>query len=58
MPTWRPDVVAKRCWWGFLMRRHPLERDVLLDETGANTKMARLYGWAPKSEHVVSSVPH
>ena len=40
------------------MRRHPLERDVFLDETGANTKMARLYGWAPKSEHVVSSVPH
>ena len=40
------------------MRRHSLERDVFLDETGANTKMARLYGWGPKSERVVSSVPH
>ena len=40
------------------MRRHPLDRDVFLDETGANTKRARLYGWGPKSERVVSSVPH
>jgi transposase len=40
------------------MRRHPLDRDVFLDETGATTKMARLYGWGPKSERVVSSVPH
>ncbi len=40
------------------MRRHPLDRYVFLDETGAHTKMARLYGWGPKSERVVSSVPH
>ena len=40
------------------MMRHPLDRYVFLDEMGANTKMARLYGWGPKSERVVSSVPH
>ena len=40
------------------MRRHPRNRDVFLDETGANTKLARLYGWGPKSERVVSAVPH
>jgi len=40
------------------MMRHALDRDVFLDEMGANTKMARLYGWGPKSERVVSSVPH
>ena len=40
------------------MMRHPQDRYVFLDETGANTKMARLYGWGPKSERVVSSVPH
>ena len=40
------------------MMRHPPDRYVFLDETGANTKMARLYGWGPKSERVVSSVPH
>ena len=40
------------------MRHHPLDRYVFLDETGAHTKRARLYGWGPKSERVVSSVPH
>ena len=33
-------------------------RLVFLDETGASTKMARLYGWGPKAERVVSRVPH
>ena len=36
----RPDVVEKRRWWGILMRRHPLDRYVFIDEMGANTKMA------------------
>lgn len=31
---------------------------VFLDETGANTKMTRLYGRAPKGERVVDAVPH
>lgn len=31
---------------------------VFIDETGANTKMIRRYGWGPKSDRVVSDVPH
>ena len=30
---------------------------VFLDETGVNTKMARLYGWAPKGERCCDSAP-
>lgn len=33
-------------------------RLVFLDETGASTKMARFYGWGPKTQRVVSPVPH
>jgi len=40
------------------MRRHRPERYVFINEMGANTKMARLYGWGLKSERVVSAVPH
>jgi len=54
----RPDVVQRRRWWNILLSQQPVERLVFLDETGANTKMARLYGWGPKSERVVSDVPH
>ena len=34
------------------------DRLVFLDETGASTKMTRLYGWGPKSARVVSLTPH
>lgn len=40
------------------MLRRPVDRLVFLDETGASTKMARLYGWGPRSERVVADVPH
>jgi transposase len=33
-------------------------RFVFLDETGASTKMTRLYGRAPKGERLVAAVPH
>ena len=33
------------------------ERLVFIDETGANTKMIRRYGWGPRSTRVVSNVP-
>lgn len=39
------------------MRTHALERLVFIDETGANTKMTRRYGWGLKSERVICSVP-
>jgi len=31
---------------------------VFLDETGANTKMARLHGRAPKGQRLRSPIPH
>jgi transposase len=40
------------------MKPRTADRLVFLDETGASTKMARLYGWGPRSERVVSDVPH
>ena len=54
----RPDVVKRRRWWNILLSRQSIDRLVFIDETGASTKMARLYGWGPKSERVVSDVPH
>ena len=40
------------------MLPRPVERLVFLDETGASTKTARLYGWGPRSERVAADVPH
>ena len=34
------------------------KRLVFLDESGINTKMARLYGRAPKGERLVAPIPH
>ena len=34
------------------------EKLVFLDETGANTKMTRRYGRAPRGERVVDAIPH
>jgi hypothetical protein len=34
------------------------ERLVFIDETSASTKMARLYGRAPKGQRCRASVPH
>lgn len=50
--------MEKRRWWDILFSRQSVDRLVFLDETGASTKMARLYGWGLKSERVVSDVPH
>jgi transposase len=54
----RADVQSKRRWWDILVSRHPIGDLVFLDETGANTKMIRRYGWGPKSSRVISDVPH
>ena len=40
------------------MRPRSVDRLVFLDETGTSTKMARRYGWGPRSERVVADVPH
>jgi transposase len=51
-------VQQQRRWWEILVTRIPTDRLVFIDETGANTKMIRRYGWGPKSARVVSDVPH
>lgn len=54
----RPDVQEKRRWWDILVKRQSINNLVFIDETGANTKMIRRYGWGPKSNRVVGDVPH
>jgi transposase len=54
----RPDVArARRCW----KREQAMldsKRLVFIDETAANTKMARLSGRCPRGERLVGRVPH
>lgn len=54
----RPDVKAARELWRSLQGQWDIRRLVFIDETGLNTKMARLYGRSPIGERCVSSVPH
>jgi transposase len=54
----RPDVARRRFLWRLWQRFMDGTSLVFLDETGANTKMTRLYGRAPKGERVVDAVPH
>lgn len=54
----RPDIVEQRLWWDILVSPKSAENYVFIDETGANTKMARRYGWGPKSERVIGDVPY
>ena len=53
----RPDVLARRLEWGLEMQRFDAGRLVFLDETGLNTKMARLRGWSPRGERCKGPVP-
>ena len=53
----RPDVIAKRLEWELEMQRFDAGRLVFLDETGLNTKMARLRGWSPRGERCKGPVP-
>lgn len=43
----RPDVAARRMLWKAAQPFIDPHSLVFLDETGVNTKMARLYGWSP-----------
>ncbi len=54
----RPDVQQQRRWWNILVSGKSIEDLVFVDETGANTKMIRRYGWGPKSDRVIGDVPH
>ena len=59
----RVDVRAKRrCWrkrqdW-LKHHLHLLGRIVFIDETGLNTKMARLRGRSAKGQRLIASIPH
>lgn len=54
----RPDVLARRrAWFDSQIDLDP-DRLIFIDETGANTKMARLCGWAPKGARCRAAVPH
>lgn len=54
----RADVLRRRRAWFEAQPDLDPERLVFIDETGASTKMARLYGRALKGERCRASVPH
>ena len=54
----RPDVKAKRVAWAEKVPGLDPSKLVFLDETGANTKMTRRYGRAPRGQRLVGRVPH
>lgn len=54
----RPDVALRRRVWFDAQPYLDPERLVFLDESGTSTKMARLYGRAPKGERCRAPVPH
>jgi transposase len=51
-------VQSARQHWRNQQPHWDIRHLVFIDETGLNTKMARLYGRAPVGERCVSSVPH
>jgi transposase len=53
----RPDVAAARERWKAGQAELDPTRLVFVDETGANTKMARLRGRGPRGRRVVGKVP-
>jgi hypothetical protein len=51
-------VKAARELWRSLQADFDPKRLVFIDETGAKTNMARLYGRAPRGQRVVAAIPH
>jgi transposase len=54
----RPDVAAERAAWKAFQPEIDIQRLVFIDETGASTKMARLYGRSPYGQRCVAALPH
>lgn len=54
----RPDVKAARALWRREQPAWDAAHLVFIDETGLNTKLARLYGRCPRAERCRSAVPH
>jgi len=53
----RPDVAARRQVWRAAQPYIDPERLVFIDETGASTKMTRLYARAPRGKRVIGAAP-
>ncbi len=54
----KPEVLEKRKDFKNRVSRIDPRRLKVIDESGVNTSMTRLYGRAPKGERVLGSVPH
>jgi len=54
----RPDVAAARQVWRELAPQLDPDKLVFIDETGASTKMARLYGRSKRGQRCRAAVPH
>jgi transposase len=54
----RPDVARRRRAWFDAQPDLDPEHLVFIDESGTSTKMARMYGRAPKGERCRAAVPH
>jgi transposase len=53
----RPDVAERRRIWRAAQPHVDVDRLVFIDETGASTKMTRLYGRAPRGQRLIASAP-
>ena len=51
-------MAAERAAWKASQPEIDIHRLVFIDETGASTKMARLYGRSPCGQRCVAAVPH
>lgn len=51
-------MARRRARWLRYQRRIDGKRLVFVDETWATTNMTRSYGWAPRGQRLVASVPH
>jgi len=54
----RPDIADRRQGWRFWQAHLDARQLAFLDECGAHTKLARLYGRAFRGQRVVAHVPH
>lgn len=51
-------MAAERAAWKASQPEIDIHRLVFIDETGASTKMARLYGRSPYGQRCVAAIPH
>ena len=51
-------MAAERAAWKAFQPEIDIQRLVFIDETGASTKMARLYGHSPYGQRCVAALPH